>query len=79
MTAFGEPYCRSAAIIAEVSAHTTANAARPDPAAAVQLEGQDAGALRGILLMALAAGALLAIGAGWLIWPVHPMREPDAG
>ncbi|MBS0317813.1 MAG: hypothetical protein JSR49_11875 [Proteobacteria bacterium] len=42
-------------------------------------EGQDAGALLGIRLMALAAGALLAIGAGWFVSPVHPSREPDAG
>lgn len=42
-------------------------------------EGQDAGALLGIRLMALATGAVLAIGASWLIWPVHPMRGPDAG
>lgn len=42
-------------------------------------EGQDAGALLGIRLMALATGALLAIGAGWFVWPVRPVREPDAG
>lgn len=39
-------------------------------------EGQDAGALLGIRLMALAAGALLAIGAGWFVSPVRPNRKP---
>lgn len=34
-------------------------------------EGQDAGALLGIRLLALATGALLAIGASWVIWPLH--------
>ena len=42
-------------------------------------EGQDASALLGVRLMALATGALLAIGAGWFVSPVHPSREPDAG
>lgn len=34
-------------------------------------EGQDAGALLGIRLMALAAGAVLAIAAGWFVRPLH--------
>jgi len=39
-------------------------------------EGQDAGALLGVRLAALACGAVLAIAAGWFVMPVR--RAPDS-